>query len=99
MALLVSFACGACGCAWVFFIGLVWIKGAEMSASLDNLTNEVAETKGAIESAIVLINGLAQEVRDLKNAPNVDAAIDALSAELDGTSKALAAAVAANQGV
>lgn len=64
-----------------------------MSAELDRLTTEVSENNSAIDSAIVLINGLAQQIRDLATDP---AALNALADSLDAKSNELAAAVAAN---
>ena len=64
-----------------------------MSAQLDKLTTEVAETKTVAASAVTLIEGLAQQIRDLKDDP---IALEALAAELDSTTNALAAAVSAN---
>lgn len=64
-----------------------------MSAAMDNIAREVAETKTVVESAIVLINGIADRIREA----GVDAEkLEALSSELDGTAKTLADAVAAN---
>ncbi len=68
-------------------------QGEIMSAALTKITNEVSETKGIIQSAVTLINGLAGQIRDLKDDP---AALDALADSLDADSSALAAAVAAN---
>jgi len=78
-------------------------QGDAMSAALDKITAEVTETKGIIQSAVTLIEGLAQQIRDLKDDP---AALDALTIGVSGTrfwrlsldtdSKALADAVAAN---
>ncbi len=68
-------------------------QGVTMSAALDKITAEVTETKGIIQSAVTLINGLAGQIRDLKDDP---AALDALADSLDSDSKALADAVAAN---
>ncbi len=68
-------------------------QGVSMSAALDKITAEVTETKGIIQSAVTLINGLAGQIRDLKDDP---AALDALADSLDSDSKALADAVAAN---
>ena len=68
-------------------------QGDAMSAALDKITAEVTETKGIIQSAVALIEGLAQQIRDLKDDP---AALDALADSLDTDSKALADAVAAN---
>lgn len=62
-----------------------------MSAELDRLTAEVAETKTAAKSAVVLINGLAQQIRDLKNDP---AALTALADSLDADQAEIGAAVA-----
>jgi chromosome segregation ATPase len=64
-----------------------------MSAELDTLTAEVAETGTVVDSAIALIEGLAQQIRDLANDP---AALAQLAADLDAKTNALAAAVSAN---
>lgn len=64
-----------------------------MSVELDRLTTEVAETKTAVDSAITLIDGLAQRLRDVANDP---AAITALADELDAQQAKIAAAVVAN---
>jgi hypothetical protein len=60
-------------------------------ADIEALTAEVAETQEVEQSAIVLIQNLAQMVRDLE--PTQEA-IDALASQLDGSQAALAAAVA-----
>lgn len=64
-----------------------------MSAELDRLTTEVTETKTAVDSAITLIVGLAERIRELQNDP---AALTALADELDAKQAELAAAVSAN---
>lgn len=64
-----------------------------MSAEFDNLTAEVHQNTDVTQSAIVAFNGLAQQLRDAANDP---IKINALAAELDANSNALAAAVAAN---
>lgn len=64
-----------------------------MSAELDRLSTEVAENATVIDSAVTLINGLAQQIRDLKDDP---AALTALADSLDSKSNELAAAVTAN---
>lgn len=64
-----------------------------MSAELDRLTTEVAETKTAAQSAITLIAGLAQQIRDLKTDP---AALAALADSLDADQAEIAAAITAN---
>lgn len=74
-------------------------KEASIMTNLDGLTTKVEATLGAEQSAVVAINGLAQEVRDLKTStsdPATQAAIDALAQKLDDSAQALAAAVAAN---
>lgn len=63
-------------------------------AILDPLAAEVAETKGIMQSAVVLINGLAEKLVEHQNEPEE---IARLAEELNETSEALAAAVAANQ--
>lgn len=64
-----------------------------MSAALDKLTAEVAEMSSAVDSALSLIAGLAQQIRDLKDDP---AKLEALAAELDAKQQEIASAVAAN---
>jgi len=71
-------------------------KIQNMSASLDRLVGEVTENRDVIASAVIALNTLAQEIRDLKNQPDVNAAIDALASQLDGQTNDLAAAIAAN---
>ncbi len=68
-------------------------QGVAMSAALDKITSEVADTKSVIASAVTLINGLAQQIRDLSTDP---VALNALADDLDASSKSLADAVAAN---
>jgi uncharacterized protein YoxC len=74
-------------------LDLILSKGDAMTAALDKLTQEVEETKTAVDSAITLIGGLAQQIRDLKDDP---AKLEALANELDAKQKAIADAVAAN---
>ena len=68
-------------------------KVNKIMASLADLQAEVTAEDTVIDSAIALIQGLAAQVAAL--APN-QAAIDALAADIQGKSDALAAAVAAN---
>jgi len=68
-------------------------KENEMSEELDLLTVEVAEIGDVVDSAIVLLNGLAQQLLDIRDDP---AAIEALALELDAKANELAAAVVAN---
>lgn len=63
------------------------------STELQRLTDEVAQTTTVIDSAVALIGGLAQQIRD--NATN-PAALNALADSLDTKSNELAAAVTAN---
>lgn len=71
-----------------------------MSQELDNLTNEVSEEVGVIDSAIVLINGLAAQIAEIKaqlEAQGIDnAKLNELSATLDSKGNELAQAVANN---
>ena len=64
-----------------------------MSAELDRLTTEVAENTTVIESAITLINRLADQIRNNTTDP---AALTALADSLDSEANKLGAAVAAN---
>lgn len=64
-----------------------------MSAALDRLTAEVAETKDAVDSAVTLIAGLAQQIRDNATDP---AALNALADQLDADQAEIAAAVTEN---
>jgi hypothetical protein len=65
-------------------------------AALDELTAQVAVTKGVAQSAVVAINGLADKIDELIAAGNVDPALVALAADLRADTDALAAAVAEN---
>lgn len=70
-----------------------------MSAELDQLAQEVAETKGVQESAVALLLGVQAQLADLAaqlEAEGIDnARVLALAAELDASTNALADAVAA----
>lgn len=65
----------------------------KMTAALDRLTAEVAETKTVAASLEAVVAGLAQQIRD-----NIgdDAALNALADDLDATNKGIADAVTAN---
>lgn len=64
-----------------------------MSIELDNLTAQVKANSDLLDSATVLINGIADRI----TAAGVDPAkLSALSAELKAKDDVLAAAVAAN---
>jgi multidrug resistance efflux pump len=66
-----------------------------MSAALDRLKAEVAETKAGVESAKVFIAGLAQQIRDLVAAGGSDAEFTQMADDLDAAQADLAAAQAA----
>lgn len=68
-------------------------QGATMAGELARLQTEVTEMAGVVDSAITLIAGLAQQIRDLASDP---AALTAMADELDAKANALAAAVVAN---
>lgn len=65
----------------------------KMSAELDRLTAEVSQTGTVVDSAIALIQGLADQIRQLQTDP---AALAKLADDLDAKTNALAAAVEAN---
>jgi chromosome segregation ATPase len=66
-----------------------------MSAALDRLTQEVAETRSVNDSLLTLLAGLSEQIRD--NAGNEDALND-LADQLDAEQTRLAAAVEENSG-
>jgi hypothetical protein len=68
-------------------------KVTTMSVALDKLTAEVSRNTAVDESAITLLNGLAQQIRDLKEDP---VKLEALATELEGSSARLAEAVTSN---
>lgn len=65
----------------------------QIMSALDDLTAQVAATKTVAQSAVTLIQGLADA---LKNTGTQDPAILAIVKDLQDTDKALADAVAAN---
>lgn len=71
----------------------IWKEVKKMSEELDTLTVEVTEMATVVDSAILLIQGLAARLEDIADDP---AAILALANELDSKAGELAAAVAAN---
>jgi len=71
----------------------IWKEVKKMSQELDDLTVEVAEMATVVDSAILLIEGLAARLEEIADDP---AAIRALAVELDTKAAELAAAVAAN---
>jgi hypothetical protein len=68
-------------------------QGDDMAGELERLSTEVTEIGTVVDSAIGLINGLAQQIRDLATDP---AALNALADSLDSKANELAAAVVAN---
>jgi hypothetical protein len=68
-------------------------KGTLIMADLTRLTQEVAENTTVIESAVTLIEGLAQQIRD-----NIadQAKLEELADQLDSEANALAAKIAEN---
>ena len=64
-----------------------------MTPAMERITREVAETKTAVQSAVTLINGLAQQIRDNADDP---VALNALADDLDQSQADIAAAVTAN---
>lgn len=62
-------------------------------ADLSALTAEVQENSDVVASAVTLLGGLSQQIRDLATDP---AALQELADTLDASTQALADAVAAN---
>jgi len=76
-----------------FLLVLILIGGIKMAVDLSALAVEVTEIGGTVDSAIALIQELADQIEDNINDP---AALQALVDELNAKQEALAAAVAAN---
>lgn len=74
---------------------LHWIKEGMviMSAALDRLTADVADTKTAVASLIAVVDDLAAQV---KNAADDSTALNALSDQLDQVKTDISTAVVAN---
>lgn len=69
-------------------------KGIAMAnAALERLQREVEETRGVANSAVALLNGLGQYIRDNVSDQN---ALNELADKLDADQAALAASIAAN---
>lgn len=68
-------------------------QGETMATALEALTAEVARDTEVNQSAIILLQGLAAKIEELKNQP---AALQKLADDLRASQDALAAAVAAN---
>jgi hypothetical protein len=64
-----------------------------MSKALDSLTKEVEEQGSAVDSAITLISGLAEQIR---NAGGDEEKLEKLAADLEASQQKLAEAVTAN---
>lgn len=64
-------------------------------ATMDDLKAAVQRNSDAEASAVALLQGISQQLKDAKNA-NDPAAMDAAIASLDANTSALAAAVVAN---
>lgn len=64
-------------------------------ATMDDLKAAVQRNSDAEASAVALLQGISQQLKDAKNA-NDPAALDAAIASLDANTSALAAAVVAN---
>jgi hypothetical protein len=76
-----------------FLTFLFQIQGAIIMRELDDLTAEVNDTDGVIQSAIVLIQGLAAKIAAAGTDP---VALKALTDSLNSNKTALASAIAAN---
>lgn len=74
--------------------GLLKQEEAEMSA-LDDLRKQVQKNSDLEESAVTLIQGIAQQLKDAIAAGD-PAALTTLAAQLDTSARDLAAAIAAN---
>ena len=72
-------------------------KMSEISDAIAALTTEVQETTGAVQSALVFIQGLKDQIQALIDAGAVTPAqLQELAAQLDANQQALAAAITTN---
>lgn len=71
---------------------LIYRRQEIMSGELDRLTEEVAQIGTVVDSAVATIQGMAQQIRDLKDDP---AKLAALADSLDAKAAELAAAIVA----
>jgi hypothetical protein len=76
-------------------LGAILMGEVKIMSELDDLTTQVTNTKAGIDSAVVLLDGLAAKL-DAAIASGNPAALVALSAELKDKTDALAAAVVAD---
>lgn len=71
-----------------------------MSEQLDNLTREVSEARSVGASAIALIEGIAQQLRDMANSAtelaDLKTQVQTLSDDLSGSTDDIAGAVSRN---
>lgn len=74
-------------------LSLLIYRSFKMGAALERLKTEVAETKTVAESAVALIGGLAQQIRD---AIEDEDALNELADSLDADQAELSAAITAN---
>jgi hypothetical protein len=74
-------------------INNIHTEGVTMTVELDALQQQVSENTSLEQSAIQLIEGIADQLEAVKDDPEK---ISALTASLKGTATALAAAIAAN---
>ena len=68
-------------------------QGTTIMSALDNLTAQVTSVASLEQSAVTMIQGLAQQIKGAANDP---AAIQALADQLSASAAPLAAAIAAN---
>lgn len=71
------------------------LKLKKMAEELESLTAEVQESNTVMQSAVTLINGLAQKLTDAINSGNPQKLIE-LRDSLNANSESLAAAIEAN---
>jgi hypothetical protein len=79
-----------------WLLELILWKVNEMANGFDALTAQVAANNSVVESALTLIQGLADQIKALIAAGNNDPALQALADSLSAEDAKLAAAVAAN---
>jgi hypothetical protein len=76
-------------------LALIARRISTMSEALGRLTQEVSDLTAVDESVLILIDGLATQIRDAASINDTDA-LNALADKLDAEKSKLAAAVTAN---
>jgi uncharacterized protein YoxC len=79
-----------------YLLNLIHTEIQKMSAQLDQLTADVAAEKTVVDSAVVLLDGLTQAIKDLAASGGTPEQFAALAADVEAQTQKLSTAVTAN---